>query len=334
MTVGQARSDLVGAPVAQPRPGGRRVAVLLPCYNEEVAIVDVVRGFRQALPEATIYVYDNNSRDRTVERAREAGAVVRSETRQGKGNVVRRMFADIDADVYLMADGDLTYDATKAAELIDLLVRDNLDMVVGTRLDSTGQALFRSGHRLGNHLLTGVVGFLFGSTFTDMLSGYRAFSRRFVKSFPALSAGFETETELTIHALQLKMPVAEFRARYFARPEGSTSKLSTYRDGLRILRMIVYLLKEFRPTFFFSAIAAALALIALAIAYPVFVTYFETGLVPRFPTAILSTGLMLLAFLSVTCGLILDSVSNHRLETKRLHYLAIPAVGAQDGDAG
>ena len=326
--------ESAAAPRAEPRFAGRSVAVLLPCYNEEVAIAEVISGFREALPEATIYVFDNNSRDSTVERAREAGAVVRSEARQGKGNVVRRMFADVDADVYLMADGDLTYDASKAAEMVDLLVRDNLDMVVGTRLDSAGQALFRSGHRFGNRLLTGVVGFLFGSTFTDMLSGYRVFSRRFVKSFPAISGGFETETELTIHALQLKMPVAEFRAPYFARPEGSASKLSTYRDGLRILRMIVYLLKEFRPTLFFSAIAAALALASLAIAYPLLLTYLETGLVPRFPTAILSTGLMLLAFLSFTCGLILDSVSNHRLEAKRLHYLGLPAVGAPAHRAG
>jgi hypothetical protein len=330
----EVRPEARPAPLPEPRFGGCAVAVLLPCYNEEVAIAEVIRGFREALPEAENFVYDNNSSDGTVEAAGAAGAVVRSESRQGKGNVVRRMFADIDADVYLMADGDLTYDASRAAEMVDLLVRDNLDMVVGTRLDSTGQALFRSGHRFGNRLLTGVVGFLFGSTFTDMLSGYRVFSRRFVKSFPAISSGFETETELTIHALQLKMPVAECRAPYFARPEGSVSKLSTYRDGLRILRMIVYLLKEFRPTLFFSAIGAALAFVSLVTAAPLLLTYLETGLVPRFPTAILSTGLMLLAFLSFACGFILDSVSNHRLVAKRLHYLGFAAVGTQARRAG
>jgi len=306
---------------------GLRIAVILPCYNEEAAIGEVVRDFRNALPQADIYVYDNNSRDRTVERAQQAGAIVRREIRQGKGHVVRRMFADVDADIYVLADGDGTYDAASAASMIDKLVAERLDMVVGSRLTTYEGEAFRIGHRFGNDLLTGFLGLCFGRTFTDILSGYRVFSRRFVKSFPALSTGFETETELSVHALELRMPLAEVTTHYRTRPAGSASKLRTYRDGFRILMMIVNLFKEERPLAFFSIIAGVLALISLILAYPVFVTYIETGMVPRFPTAILSTGLMILASLSLTCGFVLDTVTLGRREMKRLAYLAIPPIG-------
>jgi glycosyltransferase involved in cell wall biosynthesis len=305
-----------------------RIAVLIPCYNEEVAIGDTVRGFAAALPEATIFVYDNNSKDKTIERAREAGAVVRSENLQGKGNVVRRMFADIDADVYLMTDGDTTYDPAAARTMIDMLVEQNLDMVVGKRIHKAKEA-YRPGHVLGNRMLTGFLARLFGQRFTDILSGYRAFSRRFAKSFPALSAGFEIETELTVHALTLKLPVAEIDTDYFERPAGSTSKLNTYRDGIRILRVMLTLFKNERPLAFFSWVTLVLALLAVGLSIPVFITYFETGLVPRFPTAILSSTMMLLAFLSLAVGLVLDTVTRGRREVKRLMYLAIPAP--QDG---
>ena len=303
-----------------------RTAVILPCYNEEAAIGEVVRGFRAALPQAVIYVYDNNSRDRTIECAREAGAIVRSETRQGKGHVVRRMFADVEADIYVLADGDGTYEAASTAAMIDKLVSERLDMVVGSRLTTYEGEAFRRGHRFGNDLLTGFLGLCFGRTFTDILSGYRVFSRRFVKSFPALATGFETEIELSVHALELRMPIAEVATPYKARPAGSTSKLRTYRDGFRILMMILNLFKEERPLASFSIIAGVLALAAVALAYPVFVTYLETGLVPRFPTAILSTGLMILASLSLTCGFVLDTVTHGRQEMKRLAYLAIPPL--------
>jgi glycosyltransferase involved in cell wall biosynthesis len=299
-----------------------RIAVLIPCYNEEVAIGDTVRGFQKALPEATIYVYDNNSKDKTIERAREAGAIVRSETLQGKGNVVRRMFADIDADVYLMTDGDTTYDPNAARKMIDLLVEDNLDMVVGKRIHKAKEA-YRPGHVLGNKMLTGFLARLFGQRFTDILSGYRAFSRRFAKSFPALSAGFEIETELTVHALTLNLPVAEIDTDYFERPAGSASKLNTYRDGIRILRVMLTLFKNERPLAFFSWAALILGLVAIGLSIPVFITYVETGLVPRFPTAILSSTLMLLAFLSLAVGLNLDTVTRGRREVKRLMYLQI-----------
>jgi glycosyltransferase involved in cell wall biosynthesis len=304
-----------------------RVAVILPCFNEEATIADVVRDFRAALPQAVVYVYDNNSKDRTVEIARTAGAVVRRETRQGKGHVVRRMFADVEADIYVLADGDGTYDAASAPALVEKLVDEQLDMVVGSRLTTYEGEAFRRGHRFGNDLLTGFLGLCFGRTFTDILSGYRVFSRRFVKSFPALSVGFETETELSVHALELRMPIAEFVTAYKARPAGSASKLRTYRDGFRILMMILNLFKEERPLAFFSIISGALALIAVALSYPVFITYIETGLVPRFPTAILSTGLMILASLSLTCGFVLDTVTHGRREMKRLAYLAIPPIG-------
>lgn len=302
----------------------QRVAVLIPAYNEEVAIGATVQGFREALPNAVIYVYDNNSNDRTRENAQLAGAVVRSEPLPGKGNVVRRMFSDIDADVYVMTDGDATYDPNSAAAMIDLLVAQNLDMVVGRRIHEQVYA-YRPGHVLGNQMLTGFVAKLFGQRFTDILSGYRAFSRRYVKSFPALATGFETETELTVHALTLAMPISEVDTKYFARPEGSVSKLSTYRDGFRILRVMLILFKNERPLVFFGIGAVILALISLGLAAPLVVTYMKTGLVPRFPTAILAAAVMLLAFLSVVCGLILDTVTRGRREMKRLAYLQIPA---------
>ena len=304
-----------------------RVAVLLPCFNEAVAIGDCVRAFRAALPDALIYVYDNNSSDGTAEAARAAGALVRSEPLQGKGNVVRRMFADIDADIYVMADGDNTYDAPSAPAMIERLRAENLDMLVGSRKASYANATYRRGHRTGNAIITWFVGFLFGNRFSDMLSGYRVFSRRFVKTFPALSAGFDIETELTVHALSISIPSAEIETPYAARPPGSTSKLNTWRDGFRILRAIVNLFRDERPLAFFSLLAAAFAATSVATSIPVFVTYFETGLVPRLPTALLAASLMLLAFLSLVSGLILDTVSQGRRENKRLHYLSYRPPG-------
>lgn len=305
---------------------GPRIAVLLPCYNEETAIAQTVAGFRAALPDAAIYVYDNNSRDRTIEVARAAGGVVRSERMQGKGNVVRRMFADVDADIYVMADGDATYDAASAPALIARLIDEQLDMVVGSRVGEAVEA-YRRGHRFGNRMLTGMLARLFGRSFSDILSGYRVFSRRFVKSFPVLSSGFEIETEISVHALELKMPVAEIETPYFARPEGSASKLSTYSDGWRILRTIVTLYRIERPLLFFGWIGAAFAALAVILAVPLVITYMQTHLVPRFPTAILATGLMILAFLNGFAGLILDTVVRGRREVRRLAYLAHKAPG-------
>lgn len=301
-----------------------RVAILLPCYNEAAAIGQTIADFRAALPGATIYVYDNNSSDGTAEIARAAGAVVRTERMQGKGHVVRRMFADVEADIYVMADGDATYEAAAAPGLIALLRDEQLDMVVGAR-KSEVEAAYRPGHRLGNKLLTGMLAWLFGRTFTDILSGYRVFSRRFVKSFPVLSEGFEIETEISVHALELRMPVAERITAYAARPEGSESKLNTYRDGWRILMMILTLFRAEKPLAFFGLIGGALAGLSIGLSIPLFLTYFETGLVPRFPTAILATGIMLLAFLNGFCGLILDTVVRGRREMRRLAYLAVKA---------
>ncbi|MET1111697.1 MAG: glycosyltransferase family 2 protein [Allosphingosinicella sp.] len=303
-----------------------RIAILLPCYNEEAAVAQTVAAFRAALPSARIYVYDNNSRDRTREVAEGAGAVVREERMQGKGHVVRRMFADIEADVYVMADGDSTYDASAAPELVRRLVDERLDMVVGARKSEVEEA-YRRGHRLGNRLFTSILAGLFGRSFTDIFSGYRVFSRRFVKSFPALSRGFETETEISVHALELAMPVAETVTAYGARPEGSVSKLSTYRDGWRIMRTILHLFRIERPVLFYGGFAAFLAGLGLVLAAPLIVTYARTGLVPRFPTAILVTGMMVVAFLSFGVGLILDTVVRGRREVRRLHYLSFPAVG-------
>jgi glycosyltransferase involved in cell wall biosynthesis len=303
-----------------------RIAVLLPCYNEEAAVAQTVAGFRAALPDALIYVYDNNSADRTVEVARAAGAIVRTEKMQGKGHVVRRMFADVEADIYVMADGDATYDAAAAPALVQRLLDDRLDMVVGARKSQVEEA-YRRGHQLGNRLFTGILASLFGRTFTDIFSGYRVFSRRFAKSFPALARGFETETEISVHALELAMPVGEIVTSYGARPEGSVSKLSTYRDGWRIMKTILHLFRIERPVLFYGGFAAFLAAVALVLAVPLILTYAETGLVPRFPTAILITGMMIVAFISFAVGLILDTVVRGRREVRRLHYLSYPATG-------
>ena len=300
-----------------------RIAVLLPCYNEEAAVGQTVAGFRAALPGAVVYVYDNNSSDRTREVAAAAGAVVRTERMQGKGHVVRRMFADVDADIYLMADGDATYDAAAAPILVSALLDDQLDMVVGARKSEVEEA-YRRGHRLGNSLFTFILASLFGRSFTDIFSGYRVFSRRFVKSFPALARGFETETEISVHALELAMPVAEIVTAYGARPEGSHSKLSTWRDGWRITRTILHLFRIERPVLFYGSFGLLLAVIGLVLAAPLVMTYAQTGLVPRFPTAILVTGLMIVAFMSFMCGLILDTVVRGRREVRRLAYLALP----------
>ncbi len=304
-----------------------RIAVLIPCYNEENTIGKVVQNFRDALPEAAIYVYNNCSTDGTVECARNAGAMVREESRPGKGNVVRRMFADIEADIYVLVDGDDTYHAPSTIPMIQKLWAEQLDMVVGTRLSDYDKNAFRAGHRFGNTLLTGFLGIIFGRECTDILSGFRVFSRRFVKSFPAVSKGFETESELTVHALELRMPIGEVSTLYKTRPEDSVSKLRTYRDGVRILMMILMLFKEERPLIFFTIIFGVLSLISVVLAYPIVMTYLYTGLVPRFPTAILSTGIMTLAFLSLTSGIILDTVTRGRREVKRLIYLSVPAAG-------
>ena len=306
-----------------------RVAVLLPCYNEEAAIAETVAGFRAALPDAAIYVYDNNSRDRTVELARAAGAIVRTERQQGKGHVVRRMFADIDADVYVMADGDLTYDPKAAPEMVRMLLADQLDMVVGTRQHEAVDA-YRGGHVLGNRLFTGLLSGLFGRSFSDIFSGYRIFSRRFAKSFPVLSAGFEIETEMSVHALELRMPVGELATAYGARPEGSTSKLSTWRDGWRILRTIGTLYRVERPVLFYGGIGVLLMLAAIVLAVPLVLTYLDIGLVPRLPTAILVTGMTIVAVLCVFAGLILDTVTRGRREMRRLAYLSHPAPGVAE----
>jgi glycosyltransferase involved in cell wall biosynthesis len=297
--------------------------VLIPCYNEEAAIENVVRGFRAALPSASIFVYDNNSTDNTVEVARRAGAIVRREPQRGKGNVVRRMFADVEAEVFVLVDGDNTYDASCVRILIDRLLKDSLDMVNASR-NAQSDGAYRRGHRFGNLFLTGCVSYVFGNQLSDMLSGYRVFSRRFVKSFPALSAGFEIETELTVHALELRLPIAEVPTHYGERPEGSASKLNTYRDGVRILYTIFNLIKLEKPLQFFGFGFLLLALAAVAIEIPIISTYLKTGLVPRLPTAVLGTGMMLIAFLSLVCGLVLDTVTRGRIELKRLHYLAVP----------
>lgn len=299
-----------------------RIAVLIPCYNEALSIGQVVADFMAALPSATIYVYDNNSTDQTREVARAAGAVVRIETHQGKGNVVRRMFADVEAEVYVLVDGDGTYDAASATRMVELLLTESLDLVNGARVPVTQQA-FRPGHVFGNRLLTGSVAAIFGSRIRDMLSGYRVFSRRFVKSFPALASGFETETELTVHALELRLPMAEVQTPYGDRPTGSASKLRTFRDGFRILRTILLLVKEERPLQFFTITALLLAAIGLALGIPVVSEFLRTGLVLRLPTAVLATGSMILAFISFVTGLILDTVTLARREIKRLHYLGL-----------
>src|SRR5262245_39623327 len=303
-----------------------RIAVLVPCYNEEAAVATVVADFRKALPTATIYVYDNNSKDRTVEVAREAGAEVRSEMHRGKGHVVRRMFADIDADVYVLVDGDATYDAPSGPKMIEKLLSGHLDMVVGLRVDQS-VAAYRPGHRTGNWMLTSFLATVFGDAFKDILSGYRVFSRRFVKSFPLLSDGFEIETELSVHALELALPVTEVSTPYFARPEGSFSKLNTWRDGFRILGTILRLYRSEKPLRFFTAIGVFLMLVSIGLAIPIVITYLEEGIVPRLPTAVLSTGLMIVAVLSISSGLVLDTVTRGRREMKLLAYLSQPPIG-------
>jgi glycosyltransferase involved in cell wall biosynthesis len=306
------------------QPKQPRVAVLLPCYNEEAAIAATVAGFRKALPGAVVYVYDNNSSDRTCAVAAKAGAIVRTERQQGKGHVVRRMFADVDADIYVMADGDLTYDPKAAPAMVAMLAADQLDMIVGTRKHEAKDA-YRGGHVLGNRVFTGLLSGLFGRSFSDIFSGYRVFSRRFVKSFPVLSSGFEIETEISVHALELRMPVGEVETAYASRPEGSHSKLSTFSDGWRILKTIVTLYRIERPVLFFGTIGALLVVAAILLSVPLIVTYLNTGLVPRLPTAVLATGLIIVAVLCFFAGLILDTVTRGRREVRRLAYLAQPA---------
>ena len=299
------------------------IAVLVPCLNEEVAIARVIAAFRKALPQAVVFVYDNGSTDDTVRIARAAGAVVRVEPLRGKGNAMRRMFADIEADVYILVDGDDTYDATAAPALVEKLLGESLDMVNAARIETSEQA-YRLGHRFGNVMLTGLVAWFFGARFKDMLSGYRIMSRRFVKSFPALAQGFEIETELTVHALQLRAPVCEVPTQYKERPPSSSSKLRTSPDGIRILRLIIRLIREEKPLEFFSAMGTMLAVASVALALPVVTEFFATGLVRRFPTAILATGLMIVSCLSFFSGLILSTVTRGRNEAKRLQYLNVP----------
>jgi len=313
-------------------PPELEIAVLVPCFNEAAAIGKVVADFRAALPEAEIYVYDNNSTDGTAGVAREAGAEVRRELRRGKGNVVRRMFQDIEADVYVLVDGDDTYDAAIAPALVARLLEEDLDMVVGRRVE-THEAAYRAGHRLGNAALTGLVRRLFDARIVDMLSGYRVFSRRFVKSFPSFSREFEIETELTVHAMQMQMAVAEVDTRYKERPPGSTSKLRTFRDGWRILLTITNLMRNERPLLFFSLVGVLVSALALALGIPIFLYWLEHGTVPRFPTAILAMGLAVIGVLCVATGLVLDLVAHVRRETKRLAYLALPAPRTRLGNS-
>jgi glycosyltransferase involved in cell wall biosynthesis len=322
---------------AQPAPGKQadapKLAVLIPCHNEAAAIEGVIAEFRRSLPDSEIYVYDNNSRDETALKASRAGANVRHEMLQGKGNVVRRMFSDVEADIYVLVDGDGTYDPATAPEMVRMLLHNRLDMVNGARISSE-RAAYRRGHRTGNVLLSGLVGWVFGDRITDMLSGYRVFSRRFVKSFPAMSSGFEIETELTIHALELRLPLGEMETPYRERAVGGDSKLRTYADGLRIIKTIVWMVKQERPLQFFSIGALILFALGIILSIPVLVQYHLTGMVPRLPTAILSMGMVLLSFLSLACGLILDSVAVGRKEAKRMVYLSIPLfTGSRRADA-
>lgn len=306
-----------------------RIAILIPCFNEETAIEKVVCDFRLALPEAKIFVYDNNSTDRTAEKAAAAGSEVRRHRIQGKGHVVRRMFADVEAEIYVLVDGDDTYDATAAPKLIQLLVEGQLDFVNAARVALDDRA-YRRGHRFGNAALTGLVRLIFGREFNDLLSGYKVLSRRFVKTFPATSTGFEIETELAVHSLELDLPSAEWPVEYRERPPGSFSKLSTVSDGLKILILILRLVKDERPFFFFGWIGLLTAAIGIFLGVPVIAEYLNTGLVPRFPTAILAVGLVILGSISVVTGTILDVVTKTRREMKRLAYLSIPLVSTAD----
>lgn len=300
----------------------KKIAVLIPCYNEEAAIKEVIESFKTVLPNSSIYIYDNNSTDNTIHVAENAGAIVHTEKTQGKGAVVRRMFSDIEADIYVMVDGDGTYDAASAPKMLEQFCSERLDMLVGSRVSTEDDDQYRRGHRLGNLLFTKTVGLLFGKSFGDILSGYRIFSKRFVKTFPAMSDNFEIETELTIHALQMKLACEDYETPYYSRATGTESKLSTYSDGYKILKTIVYLLKEFKPFLFFGVISFILCCLSVGLAWPLATTYLETGLVPRIPTAILSTGIMLMSFLSLAIGIILDSVRMSRWEMKRMHYLS------------
>ena len=313
------------------RFSGRRIAVLIPCYNEESTIAAVVGEFYKAIPAATVYVYDNNSSDRTMAVAESAGALVRRQVLQGKGHVVRRMFSDVDADVFVLADGDDTYDASAAPAMIEKLLSENLDMVVGRRVDHEAAA-YRTGHRFGNTMLTAAVSRFFGKRFTDILSGYRVFSKRFVKSVPILATGFEIETEITVHALTLQVPIAEIDTIYKSRPAGSASKLHTFRDGARILVTIMRLVRAERPLLFFSTVAIVLLLVAVLLAIPIFITYLEEGLVPRLPTAVLCTGLTLLSFLNWAVGLVLENVTRGRREVRMLAYLNLSSVNPSSSD--
>ena len=322
-------ASTVNAPRSGVDPRPLKIAVTIPCYNEAATIEEVIAGFKAALPHADIYVFDNNSSDGTADVARRAGAIVRSETRQGKGHVVRRIFSDVDADIYVMADGDATYDATMAPTLVELMLRNHVDMVVGTRANVTEDA-GREGHAFGNKLFNGLYHRIFGRDFTDIFSGYRVFSRRFVKSFPAVSGGFEIETEMSVHASQLGIPVLERPTKYGVRPEDSESKLRTFRDGFRILGMFALLAKETRPAWFFGLIGAALFGLAGILSLPLLATYAQTGEVPRFPTAILSTGLVTLGAISCVCGLILDSLARSRIEAKRAVFLTYSALANLD----
>ena len=306
-----------------------RIAVLVPCYNEELTVGKVVHDFRRVLPNSDIYVYDNNSKDNTIEAAKEAGAIVQTEVLQGKGNVVRRMFADIEADIYVMVDGDATYDADSVQLMIDKMSAEKLDMVTGVRKSNLQEA-YRAGHRFGNMMFSSLIAKIFGDRISDLLSGYRVFSRRFVKSFPALSGEFEIETELTVHALELRMPIGEIETPYGARPEGSVSKLSTYKDGFKILFTVMKLIKNERPLPLFGFLGFGLLLASLALAVPIFSTYLETGLVPRLPTATLVVGMTIIGVFSIFAGIIIDSISTSRREIKRLFYLGHRAVN--DGE--
>jgi hypothetical protein len=310
---------------ARPCATGPKIAVLIPCFNEEVTIGKVIADFKSALSEASIYVYDNNSTDKTIAVARTAGAIVRKEPRQGKGNVVRRMFADIQADIYILVDGDDTYDAARSRDLVNYLIDERLDFINAARKPTAREA-YRAGHQFGNWLLTGLVRAFFGRQFNDMLSGYKILSRRFVKSFPAMSSGFETETELAVHALELRMPCAEIATSYKERPPGSVSKLRTYSDGMQIMMLIARLVKDERPLLFFGLLGLALIMLGVIVSIPLLFTYLETGLVPRFPTAILSVGLVLVGVLSNFAGLILDMTTKTRRELKRLIYLSLPGL--------
>ncbi|HGX9267858.1 TPA: glycosyltransferase family 2 protein [Escherichia coli] len=298
------------------------IAVIIPCYNEQKAIEKVINDFKTNIPTASIYVFDNNSTDSTAQVAEDAGATVHFVPLKGKGNVVRRMFSDVDADIYLMVDGDDTYDASSAPEMINHLIKNQLDMVVGCRQENGDQNTYRKGHRWGNKLLTGTVQTIFKGNFTDMLSGYRVFSRRYVKSFPCLSRGFEIETELTIHALELRMKYGEVNTKYGERPEGSVSKLSTWSDGFKILKTIIKLYSLERPLYFFSIIGVLLAALSIILGLPIIVDYIDTGLVRRFPTAFLTASIMLSSIMAFVCGIILHSNTTTRREMKALFYLS------------